>query len=251
MPIRPLSWWKGWDGDFVLPFYAPIARYLPSGENFIGSGPLGTLKVPTVRNGFDFRSIRLTESTSPSPRPILDTAASECAALMSIVYGATPVVIGLGSMVTFVPSICSTLTMLSPPRVSRAVLSSTNATALGSDLGFPVSTLPTGVSCLSLTVKTETVPSVRLAIRASAPFGETRTCVAPVPAVRFCVTFGGLLARSNTATRSSGEIPPFTAASALVAAVTMPQLSSLLIQIAPGGPTTLPGASNVALIRGG
>jgi hypothetical protein len=45
--------------------------------------------------------------------------------------------------------------------------------------------------------------------------------------------------------------PVLVAASALVAEVTMPQVSSLLSQIAPGGPTTLPGASNVALIFGG
>ena len=39
--------------------------------------------------------------------------------------------------------------------------------------------MPTGVSCLSATVNTETVPSVRLAISASLPSGETRTVVAP------------------------------------------------------------------------
>ena len=139
---------------------------------------------------------------------MFETAASVWAALMSIVYGATPVVSGRGSMVTLVPSMCSTFTMLSPHRVSRAFLSSTKTTALGSDFGLPVSTLPTAVSRLSLTVKTETVPSARLAISASVPSGETRTCVAPRPAVSDCTTFGGLLVRSNTVTRSSGEIPP-------------------------------------------
>src|SRR5262249_38962087 len=249
---RPLSLWNGWLGGLVVPFSAPTARYLPSGENFSGSGPLGTPTVSTTRNGFVVRSIRLTESSSPSPRPMFDTAASVPAALMSIVYGAMPVVSGRGSTVTFVPSMCSTLTMLSPPRDSSAVLPSCVKTMpLGSEPLLPRSSLPTGVSRLSATLNTDTVPSVRFAISASAPSGETRTVVAPRPEVRLCTILGGLTARSITLTRSSGPVPPLPWGSDLVADVTMAQLWSLATHAAVGGPTTLPGTSIVALMTGG
>src|ERR1700712_303403 len=155
-------------------------------------------------------------------------------------------------MVTLLPSICSTLVWLSPLRVSSAVLPSfRNATALGSEALLPVSTLPASVSRLSLTVNTETVPSARLAISASVPSGDTRTCVAPSPAAIDCTTFGGDDLRSITETRLSGEMPSVPAASALVAEVTMAQLSSGATQTAAGGPTTLCGASMVAPSFGG
>ena len=82
---------------------------------------------------------------------------------------------------------------------------------LGSEPLLPRSSLPTGGQLLVGTVNTETVPSVRLAISASLPSGETRTVVAPAPAVRLCVIFGGLLVRSITLTRSSGPVPPLPA----------------------------------------
>ena len=54
-----------------------------------------------------------------------------------------------------------------------------------------------------------------------------------------------------TETRSSGEIPLGPCGSALVADVTIAQLSSGATQTAIGGPTTLPGTSIVSLIFGG
>ena len=122
---------------------------------------------------------------------------------------------------------------------------------LGIDALLPRSSLVTGVSFLSATLYTETVPSVRLAISASLPSGETRTVVAPRPAVRLWVIFGGLPVRSSTLTRSSGPVPPLPCGSALVADVTIAQLSSFAIQAAVGGPTTLPGTSMVTLTVGG
>ncbi len=141
--------------------------------------------------------------------------------------------------------------MLSPPRVSRAVVPFTNRTELGSDALLPRSILPTGVSRLSLTLNTESVPSARLAIRATVPSGDSRTIVAPAPALVLWTILGGVAVRSITLTRSSGEMPNFPAGSALVAEVTMAQLSSLAIHAAIGGPTTLPGTSIVALMVGG
>ena len=111
--------------------------------------------------------------------------------------------------------------------------------------------MPAGSSRLSRTVKTETVPSVRLHTSASVPSGDTRTVVAPAPACNVCTTRGGVAVRSSTLTRSSGEMPNFPAGSAFVAAVRMAQLESAAIQTANGGPTTEPGTSTVPTIRGG
>jgi hypothetical protein len=74
-------------------------------------------------------------------------------------------------MVMLVPSMCNTLTMLSPLRVSSAVLPSCrNPMPLGSDDLLPVSSLPAGVSRLSFTANIDTVPSQsadsRIALRA-------------------------------------------------------------------------------------
>ncbi len=72
--------------------------------------------------------------------------------------------------------------MLSPSRDRSAVLpSGRKAIPLGPAFGLPRSSLPTGVSRLPAMLKIETVPSVRLATRASFISGENRT-VAPAPA---------------------------------------------------------------------
>jgi hypothetical protein len=79
---KPWSWWNGPLAGSVVLICAPTASHLPFGENFSSSGPLGTLTVPTVRGGLAARSIRLTVSTSPLRRPMLDTAASVPAAFV-------------------------------------------------------------------------------------------------------------------------------------------------------------------------
>ena len=99
-------------------------------------------------------------------------------------------------------------------------------------------------------MNTDSEPSVRLAISAIVPSGLIRTVVAPAPAVSVCTTFGGCAVRSITDTRSSGAMPNVPDGSALVAPVTMAKLSSGAIATAIGGPTTLPGASTVATMRG-
>src|SRR5262249_34944726 len=95
------------------------------------------------------------------------------------------------------------------------------------------------------------VPSARLVTRASLPSGDTDMSLAPLPALNVCTTFGGAVFRSNTETRSSSMILSGLAGSILLAAVTMPQLSSGETQIDVGAPTTLVGASKVAISRGG
>ena len=74
---RPLSAWNGWQGGAV---FRTDGQVLAVGETG-GSGPVGTPTVATVQKGVEIRSIRLTESSSPSPRPMLDTTASVPAAL--------------------------------------------------------------------------------------------------------------------------------------------------------------------------
>jgi hypothetical protein len=48
----------------------------PSGEILMPSGVWPTVKVLTTRGGFAFRSMMLTVSASPPPRPMLATAAN-------------------------------------------------------------------------------------------------------------------------------------------------------------------------------
>jgi hypothetical protein len=113
----------------------------------------------------------------------------------------------------------STLMMLSPSRVSRAVLpSGRKFTELGDDFGLPRSTFPTDSRRFSLTAKTEMVPSVRFATSTSAPSGEIETPAAPSPAVTCWTDLGGVALRSITVTRLSGTILSGFCGSILVAA---------------------------------
>ena len=103
---------------------------------------------------------------------------------------------------------------------------------LGRDLGSMAS-LPASVRRLSWIEKMERVPSVRLAMRARVPSGETRMVVAPAPAVRDW-TILGVLPSSMTLSRSSGPMPNGAPGCSLVAPVVMAQLSSGATQRAVG-----------------
>jgi len=144
------------------------------------------------------------------------------------------------------------LTLLSPSRLTRAVLPSCEKPIpLGPALGLPKSIFPSGDSRLSFTPYTDTVPSPRLATSATLPSGETRTTVACAPAVSDCTTRGGLAVRSTTETwLLPVAMPPVAVGSALVEAVTIAQLSSGATHTDIGGPTTAPGTSMLVSTRG-
>ena len=71
---------------------------------------------------------------------------------------------------TFVPSILSTEILLSPSRVTSAILpSGVNAAWLVPDFSSAMVILPTGLTVVPWIEKTDTVPSLRLATSASVP----------------------------------------------------------------------------------
>src|SRR5262249_495211 len=108
---------------------------------------------------------------------------------------------------TLVPSIESTEILLSPSRVTSAVLpSGVMATWLGPDLSSPRLIFPTGVSACPATKKTETVPSERLATSASVPARLIDTPAAPLPACSCAEILGGEALRSMTVSLSSGTV---------------------------------------------
>src|SRR3982074_153917 len=75
---------------------------------------------------------------------------------------------------------------------------------LGPDFASPSAILPAGVSALALIVKTDTVPSLRLATSASVAARLIETPAAPAPACSVARIFGGEDFRSITVSLSSG-----------------------------------------------
>jgi hypothetical protein len=67
--------WKGEPGGLLEPFITVTAAKRPSGLAWMPSGVWPTLTVSTMRHGSRPRSIRLTVSESPVPRPMLATTA--------------------------------------------------------------------------------------------------------------------------------------------------------------------------------
>ena len=141
---------------------------------------------------------------------------------------------------------------LSPSRVTSAVVPSREKIAwLGPDVFSPSAILPAGVSVLPLMVKTETVPSLRLATKASVAARLIETPAAPAPACSVARTFGGEDFRSITVSLSSAIALAGSAGSIFIAPVTSAKLSSGAIATLGGGPTTLAGTGNSATMRGG
>jgi hypothetical protein len=73
-----------------------------------------------------------------------------------------------------------------------------------SGLGVADATVPAGRTSRPAMVKIETVPSARLATRASLPSGLIETPEAPCPACKVATTRGGPSFRAMTLTLSSG-----------------------------------------------
>src|SRR4051812_27221976 len=139
----------------------------------------------------------------------------------------------------------------SPSRVTSAVPPSReNIAWLGPDLASPSAILPAGLSVLPLIVKTETVPSLRLATNASVAARLIETPAAPAPACSVARTFGGEDFRSMTVNLSSGIALVGSAGSTFIAPVTSAKLSSGATAALGGGPTTLAGTGNSATMRG-
>jgi hypothetical protein len=68
----------------LLPFMTTTATTEPSGEILMPSGVWPTVMVLTTRGGLALRSMTLTVSASPPPRPMLATAAKAPFEAMSI-----------------------------------------------------------------------------------------------------------------------------------------------------------------------
>src|SRR5437879_9027698 len=93
---------------------------------------------------------------------------------------------------TFVPSIESTEILLSPSRVTSAIVpSGVKVTWLVPDFSSAIVTLPTGVTVLPEIVNTDTVPSLRLATSASVPWRLIEMPAALLPASSVVMTAGG------------------------------------------------------------
>ena len=116
---------------------------------------------------------------------------------------------------------------------------------------MPKSILPAGVSVLPLMVKSDSVPSLRLAVIASVPAGLIDTPVTPAPACRVALTTGGLALRSITESRSSGAVFFGSAGSTFMAEVTSAKDSSFDTATLCGTPTTLLGACSSPSTFGG
>src|SRR6187399_2736966 len=122
---------------------------------------------------------------------------------------------------TRVPAMVRIEIRLSPFRVTYAfVPSGEMATWAGTDSGGPRSTRPAGLTVLPAIVKTDTVPSKRLATSASVPAGLIDTPDAPLPACSVASTFTGDAWRSITVSRLSGTVLVGSAGSIFVDAVT-------------------------------
>src|SRR6478752_350180 len=196
-------------------------------------------------------SIRLIESASPLPVPILATTATSPLPVLSIWYGRSPADRSRLVYSTLLPSTESTEMRWSLSRVTSAVAPSRVKIAwLGPDLASPSDILPAGVSVLPLIVNTETVPSLRLATSARLAARLIETPAAPAPACKVASTFGGEDFRSMTVSLSSATVLVGSAGSTFIAPVTSAKLSSGAMATLAGGPTTLAGAGNSATMRG-
>src|SRR5262249_30198293 len=207
------------------------------------SGVWPTVTVSTTRGGLAATSMTLIVSASPPPVPILATTATLPSGVMSMPGGGRPADTSRLVYSTLPPSIDRTEILLSPSRVTSAVLpSDVNTAWLGPDALLPKSTTPAGVTVLPLIENTETVPSERLATSASVPALLMETPAAPAPASRVAITAGGDAFRSMTESLLSGTVFLGSAGSSLVAAVTSATDSSGATATLSGGPTTLAGA---------
>src|SRR5262245_23553970 len=157
-------------------------------------------------------------------------------------------------------------------RVTRAVFpSGSKTTELGPDFSPPTVTLPAGVTVVPAMVKTDTVPSSRLATNASVPALLMETPAAPLPACRVASTLGAVAAplptpttdltrvtrvgfsdaRSMTVSLSSAMVLLGSAGSIFWLAVTRAISSRGDTATLSGGPTTLLGTSISASNFGG
>src|SRR2546428_227519 len=128
---------------------------------------------------------------------------------------------------TFVPSIESTEILLSPSRVTSAIVpSGVKVTWLVPDFSSAIVTLPTGVTVLPEIVNTDTVPSLRLATSASVPWRLIEMPAALLPASSVAMTAGGDAFRSMTDTRVSGTVLVGSLGSTLLDEPTSARLSS-------------------------
>jgi hypothetical protein len=80
----PASAKNGESLGLLLPFITTTATMVPSGEILMPSGVWPTVTVLTTRGGCALRSMRLTVSASPPPRPMFATAAKAPFDAMSI-----------------------------------------------------------------------------------------------------------------------------------------------------------------------
>src|SRR2546426_6278006 len=152
---------------------------------------------------------------------------------------------------TFVPSIESTEILLSPSRVTSAIVpSGVKVTWLVPDFSSAIVTLPTGVTVLPEIVNTDTVPSLRLATSASVPWRLIEMPAALLPASSVVMTAGGDAFRSMTDTRVSGTVFGRSLGSTLLDEPTSARLSSGVRATLGGGRTTAPGAATPPTTRG-
>src|SRR2546430_4260863 len=153
---------------------------------------------------------------------------------------------------TFVPSIESTEILLSPSRVTSAIVpSGVKVTWLVPDFSSAIVTLPTGVTVLPEIVNTDTVPSLRLATSASVPWRLIEMPAALLPASSVVMTAGGDAFRSMTDTRVSGTVLVGSLGSTLLDEPTSARLSSGVRATLRGGPPTPPAAGRPATHPGG
>src|SRR5262249_40432493 len=112
-------------------------------------------------------------------------------------------------------------------------------------------TVPVTVRVFPATVRTDTVPSPRLATRASLPSGLNDTPVGEVPTSRVAITAGGEALRSMTVSRLSEVVFFGSVGSILVDAATRAMLSSGAMATFSGGPTTAVGTLSGPTTRRG
>src|SRR5450759_962717 len=228
------------------------ARKLPSSEKAKPSTYCPTFTVLTIRGAFPFRSITLTGMMSPALAPWFPTTAISPLELIWSAYGRKPPVITRFVSVTLVPSTDRTEILWSPSRVTSAILpSGEKTTLLGPDFGSPKSTFPAEVSLLPEIVNIETVPSLRLATKASVPARFIDVPVGPRPGSSVAITAGGLALRSITESLLSGTCFFGSAGSSFILEATRANDSSGAMATFCGGPTTLDGVLSSAMTFGG
>ena len=198
------------------------------------------------------RSITLSVSAPPvAPTPMLATTAASPPGVTSMPYGLRFAARSRLVFSTLVPSIDNTEMRLSKLRVTSAVRPSrVKTTPLSRLSGVPTSTFPAAVTVLPAIVKTETVPSNRLATSAMVPARLIDTPDAPLPARSVVSTAGGDALRSITVTLSSGAVLVASAGSSLVEEVTNARAPSGESATFWGGPTIELGTGSSARIRG-